>query len=166
MANSQLLQIFLLLVAVFTLCSAQIGAQINSPVTNSTIEPGQKIDIQYGYENMGNGSYMVDIDLWQDSASSELARNIDTNVSVASGNSAGTKLDFYLNATYGWTVPRGLNSTVYLTVTAKSRLASNLTLSMRSRSILLHVNSGLQNLPMHQWAFLALAVSVLAFIGL
>lgn len=161
------LKFLFLLVTIFTLCSAQLGVEINDPISNSTIEPGQKIDIKYGYQNMGNGTYTVDIDLWQDNALSELSRNIDKNVSVTSGNSKGTKLEFYLNSTYGWTVPRGLNSTVYLTVTAKTQLAfSNVDLSMRSRAIVLHVNAGLQNLPMHQWAFLVLSLVVLAFIGL
>jgi hypothetical protein len=163
MAN--ILQILLLLATLLTLCSAQLGAEIHFPIANSTIEPGQKIEIQYSYNNMGNGTYTVDIDLWQDAGLTQLARNIDTNVSVHSGNSAGTKLEFRLNATYEWTVPRGLNSTVFLSVKPKLRLDTNLDASMRARGIMLHVNAGLRNLPMHQWTFLVLAISVLTFIG-
>ncbi|KAI8377322.1 hypothetical protein BD560DRAFT_390771 [Blakeslea trispora] len=132
-------------------CLAQLGTQINFPHSNDTIQPGQKINVAYGYQNMGNGTYEVDIDVWQDNARSILAKNIAQNVSVTSGNSTGTRLDFYLNSTYEWTVPHGLNNTVYLTVTTKADLASSLHLSMQSRGIVLHVNSAHITVPHSFW---------------
>ncbi|KAI8079078.1 uncharacterized protein B0P05DRAFT_587299 [Gilbertella persicaria] len=145
-------------------CLGQLGTQINYPVSNDTVQPGQKVDIAYGYQNMGNGTYKVDVDLWQDSALSILAQNIAQNVSVTGGNSTGTQLAFYLNSTYGWTVPHGLNSTVYLTVTTKADLAySSVDISMRSRGIVLHVNSGYQHMP-QQFSLFAFVMIVLCFL--
>ncbi|OBZ89327.1 hypothetical protein A0J61_02612 [Choanephora cucurbitarum] len=151
MSKSLLAFFFTLLLLPY--CFAQLGTQIYFPNSNDTVKPGQKIDIAYGYQNMGNGTYKVDIDVWQDSARSILAENIAQNVSVAPGNSTGTRLDFYLNNTYGWTVPHGLNSTVYLTVTTKADLASSLHLSMQSRGIMLHVNSAHITIPHFLWLF-------------
>lgn len=149
----------------FYQCSAQLGTAITYPISNDTVTPGQKIDIQYHYQNMGNGSYTVDVDLWQDNGVSILAKNIATDVSVPSGTSAGTKLDFSLNATYTWTVPKGLNETVYLTVTTKPDLENKLAFTMRSRPIVLHINAGLMNMPIQKIGLLALSIGVLFFVG-
>ncbi|CAO3646953.1 unnamed protein product [Mucor hiemalis] len=151
----------------FYQCSAQLGTTILSPTQNSTVSPGQKVDILYQYQNMGNGTYVVDVNLWQDNAADTLAKNIATNVSVASGTSAGTKLAFYYNATYTWTVPHGLNSTFYLTVTTKPQLAYNSAqLVMRSRPVVLHTSAGILNMPFHKLGLLAVSVGVLFFAGL
>ncbi|KAF1805265.1 hypothetical protein V8B55DRAFT_1493017 [Mucor lusitanicus] len=166
MANARFRKVLSAMFVLITACAAQLGTQINFPISNSTIEPGQKIDIAYGYQNMGNGSYVVDIDLWQDNTLTSLAKNIDKDVSVASGNSTGTQLNFYMNSTYSWSVPHGLNKTVYLTVTTKSKLSySNVDLSMRSRAIVLHVNAGIMNLPMEKLGLAALSMLVLALVG-
>lgn len=166
MTAKRFLQVLAAVFVFITACSAQIGTEVNFPITNSTIEPGQKIDIAYGYQNMGNGSYVVDIDLWQDNSLSLLAKNIDTDVSIPSGNSTGTQLSFFLNSTYSWSVPHGLNQTVYLTVTTKSKLSySNVDLSMRSRAIVLHVNAGIMNLPMQKLGLAALSIFVLCLAG-
>lgn len=145
----------------FYQCSAQLGTEITYPLSNDTITPGQKLDILYHYQNMGNGSYTIDVDLWQDNAVSILAKNIATNVSVPSGTSVGTKIAFYLNSTYAWTVPKGLNETVYLTITTKPQLESKLDLSMRSRPIVLHVNAGIINMPIQKLGLLAISIGVL-----
>ncbi|CAO0789414.1 unnamed protein product [Mucor circinelloides] len=166
MTTKRFLQVLLAVFALITACAAQLGTQINFPITNSTIEPGQKIDIAYGYQNMGNGSYVVDIDLWQDNTLTSLAKNIDHDVPVPAGNSTGTQLNFYLNSTYSWSVPHGLNKTVYLTVTTKPKLSySNVNLSMRSRAIVLHVNAGIMNLPMEKLGLAALSMLVLCLAG-
>lgn len=106
------------------------------------------------------------IDLWQDNTASILDKNISTNVFVPSGTSAGASLAFYLNATYGWNVPHGLNETVYLTVTTKPQLTySSVDLSMRSRPIVLHVNAGIMNMHLHKLGLLALFIGILFFVG-
>lgn len=106
------------------------------------------------------------IDLWQDNTASILDKNISTNVFVPSGTSAGASLAFYLNATYSWNVPHGLNETVYLTVTTKPQLTySSVDLSMRSRPIVLHVNAGIMNMPLHKFGLLALSIGILFFVG-
>ncbi|CEP17576.1 hypothetical protein [Parasitella parasitica] len=166
MAAKHFLQVFVTIFVFIAACSAQIGTQVNFPITNSTIVPGQKIDIAYGYQNMGNGSYVVDLDLWQDNTLTLLAKNIDTNVPIPSGNSTGTQLDFFLNSTYSWSVPHGLNKTVYLTVTTKSKLSySSVDLSMRSRAIVLHVNAGIMNLPMQKLSLVALSMLIVRLAG-
>ncbi|KAI9469123.1 MAG: hypothetical protein EXX96DRAFT_590519 [Benjaminiella poitrasii] len=151
-------------------CSAQLGTEINSPVTNSTIEPGEKVKIEYSYQNMGSGDYTVDIDLWQDQTLTTRSLSIASDVSVKSGNSTGTQLEFFMNATYdNWKVPRGLNKTVYLTVTTKPTLSfSNVTMSMRSRAIILHVNAGMkQFLPsLSPIGLFGLALTMLGFTSL
>lgn len=149
----------------FYQCSAQLGTEITYPITNATVSPGQKVEILYNYQNMGNGSYTVDLDLWQDNAVSILARNIATNVSVESGTSVGTNIAFFLNSTYTWTVPKGLNETVYLTVTTKPQLESKLNLSMRSRPIVLHISAAFMNMPIQKLSLLALSIGVLFFAG-
>ncbi|KAL9549651.1 hypothetical protein MBANPS3_005109 [Mucor bainieri] len=153
MTNPRFLQVLTAVFVLITACAAQIGTQINFPISNSTIQPGQKIDIAYGYQNMDN-------------TLTTLAKNIDHDVSVPSGNSTGTQLEFFLNATYGWSVPHGLNKTVYLTVTTKSKLSySSVDLKMRSRAIVLHVNAGLMNLPMEKLGLAALSMLVLGLVG-
>ncbi|GAA5810193.1 hypothetical protein MFLAVUS_003612 [Mucor flavus] len=147
----------------FCQCLAQIGTKILAPETNATISVGDKVQIQYTYGNMGNGSYVVDLALWKDNAAEDLAQNIATNVGVKSGNSAGTKLDFLLNSTYEWTVPKGLADTVYLTVTTKPELESQVGLTMRSSPIRLHISAALTNLPIQKLSLLALAMGVLFF---
>lgn len=150
----------------FYQCSAQLGTTIISPVQNATVNPGEKVDILYQYQNMGNGSYVIDVDLWQDNAAETLAKNIATNVSIASGTSAGTKLAFYYNATYTWTVPHGLNSTFYLTVTTKPKLVyNNAQLVMRSRPVVLHTSAGILNMPLHKLGLLAVSIGVLILVG-
>ncbi|KAI9351626.1 hypothetical protein BD770DRAFT_393681 [Pilaira anomala] len=147
----------------FSQCLAQLGTEILSPTYNTTVNVGDKIQIQYQYQNMGNGSYLVDVDLWNNGAADNLAKNIAKDVSVQSGNSAGTKLAFHLNATYEWTVPKGLNDTLYLTVTAKPELETKIGLSMRSRPILIHINSAITNLPIQKLSLFALALFVVFF---
>ncbi|KAI8987826.1 hypothetical protein BDF20DRAFT_291201 [Mycotypha africana] len=155
---------FVAILGFFVSCIfAQLGTQINYPAFNDTIQPGQKIDIAYGYQNMGNGSYSVVIDLWQDNTLTTLAKNIAQDVDVPPGNSTGTHLQFYLNATYSWSVPHGLNKTVYLTVTTKPKLSySKEELSMRSRAVLLHVNAGIRQLPAIQ-PLVLLGLAIIAF---
>lgn len=149
-----------------TACSAQLGTQINSPAYNSTIKPGDKIDIQFGYQNMGSGIYTVDIDVWTDNTLRTLAKNVVENYSVPPGNSTGTQLAFYKNASYTWSVPHGFNETIWLTVTTKPNLTYNAAnYSMRSRAIKLNVNAGAINMPTHYWALLALSFTVLYFMN-
>ncbi|KAI8091494.1 hypothetical protein BDF21DRAFT_409546 [Thamnidium elegans] len=147
----------------FCQCLAQIGTKILSPEANSTISVGDKVQILYTYGNMGNGSYTVDLSLWKDNAAEDLAQDIAADVAVDSGNSAGTKLEFLLNTTYEWTVPKGLPDTVYLTVTTKPELESQVGLNMRSSPIILHISAALTNLPIQKLSLLALAMGVLFF---
>lgn len=158
--------LFTLLLLFVSACSAQLGTQINTPAWNSTIKPGDKIDIQFGYQNMGSGTYTVDIDVWTDNTLKTLAKNVVEDYSVPPGNSTGTQLKFYLNSTYTWKVPHGFNETVYLTVTTKPNLTYNAAnYSMRSRAVLLHVNSAFVNMP--KWGILLVSCfTVLFFLGI
>ncbi|KAI7904492.1 uncharacterized protein BX663DRAFT_502576 [Cokeromyces recurvatus] len=144
MISKNILPLFFIIYTYISTCLAQLGTEINLPLTNSTVKPGEVVKIDYTYQNMGNGVYTVNIDLWQDQTLSVRSLSIASNVSVKPGNSTGTQLPLYLNATYdNWKVPHGLNETVYLTVTTKPQLSfSNVTLTMRSRAIVLHVNAG------------------------
>ncbi|KAG1461329.1 hypothetical protein G6F56_005753 [Rhizopus delemar] len=136
----------LTLFTLFYLCAAQLGAEIFKPESNDTISPGEKVNTQFQYNNMGVGQYTLDVNLWKDNGLNDLAYAVAHGIPLPSGNSTGTHVDFYMNSTYSWTVPHGLNETVYLTVhTNITSSTSNLTL--RSAPIMLHVNSALSLIP-------------------
>jgi hypothetical protein len=152
--------VFACLLLFISTCLAQLGTEINSPLSNSTIKPGDKIEIDFGYQNMGTGTYSIDVNVWTDNTLKTLSTSVANDYSIPAGNSTGTQLAFFLNSTYSWTVPHGLNETVYLTVTTNVNLTTNANnYTMRSRAIVLHVNVGLVNIP--KWGLIALSFAVL-----
>ncbi|KAI9244237.1 hypothetical protein BY458DRAFT_529829 [Sporodiniella umbellata] len=151
---------FVFLFTLFYLCAAQLGAQIFKPHANDSISPGEKIDTEYQYDNVGPGEYTLSVNLWRDNAATDLAYAIAKDISIPSGNSTGTHLDFHLNSTYTWTVPRDLNDTVYLTV--HTRVASKTNYTLRSAPVMLHVSSAFAVLPFKALLF-SLVLASLAF---
>lgn len=154
--------LFAFLVSVISLVTAQVGPQITSPEYNGTITPGETLSIQYNYQNMGNGNYTVDIAVWLDASATQLAANITTDHEIKSGNSTGVALNYTLSDSYDWNVPHGLNETVYLTVTEKANTDYNMSLQLRSRPIMLHVNGGAVALPTVGGTLLAVVLCMLA----
>ncbi|KAI7894904.1 uncharacterized protein EV154DRAFT_497348 [Mucor mucedo] len=142
MFNRKTLVICLALIALCQFVKAQLGPEIISPVQNATVEPGQKIDIVYQYQNMGAGNYTIDVQLWQDAAVSIPINDVVIDQPIASGNSSGVKVSFLLNSTYSWKVPHGLNETFWLTVTegAQTPFYSK-GVNLRSRPVMLHTSA-------------------------
>ncbi len=138
-------------VIVLILCQfvkAQLGPVIISPVQNATVPVNDKVDIVYQYQNVGTGNYTIDIQLWRDAAVTDLISNVTTNHPIKPGNSTGFKLDFRLNDTYTWSVPRGLNSTFWLTVTGNAQTAMHTKgLRLRSRPLMLHPSAASLSKP-------------------
>ncbi|CEG73971.1 hypothetical protein RMATCC62417_09252 [Rhizopus microsporus] len=147
----------------FHQCAAQLGAKIFYPENNATITPGEKINTQFRYNNMGPGQYTLDINLWKDSAARELAYNVAKGISLPEGNISGTHNDFSMNGTYSWTVPHGLDELIYLTVHANVTHQGSV-LTMRSNFVMLHVNSALSHLPMPSWMLLIFTIFILTIL--
>jgi hypothetical protein len=147
---------------------AQLGPSVISPEQNATVPAGGKIDIVYRYLNVGTGNYSVDIQLWQDAAITIPISDIVMDHKVKPGNSSGVKLNFYLNDTYTWKVPRGLNSTFWLTVTerAQTAIVKNGD-GLRSRPVMLHTSAAsLMSSPASYIALLALSFITLQMFSL
>ncbi|RCH89497.1 hypothetical protein CU098_007936 [Rhizopus stolonifer] len=127
----------------YCLVYAQLGPVVLSPAQNGTIPAGGKIDIVYQYQNIGTGNYSVDIQLWQDGAVSIPISDVAKNHEIKPGNSTGAKVNFYLNDTFTWNVPHGLNSTFWLTVTESAQTSFyKKGVSLRSRPVMLHTSAG------------------------
>ncbi|KAI8886835.1 hypothetical protein K501DRAFT_243441 [Backusella circina FSU 941] len=159
MLSSSYLSITLVLVLFFYQCSAQLGTTIYTPVSNDTVYPGQEVDTAFSYANIGTGNYSINVDLWQDAAATSLAKNIASNVTVQGGNSTGNQVAFTINSTYTWTVPEGLNETVYLTVTTYPN-SNFFKTTMRSRPLLIHVSGAIINEPFQKWSLFALCFAI------
>ncbi|CAO3597576.1 unnamed protein product [Absidia cylindrospora] len=138
---------------------AQVGPQINSPVNNATVNPGDKVPIQFSYQNMGAGACSVNIALWQDASATEKIQDVVTDYEVGAGNSSGVQIDFTKNATYDWYVPHGMNFTFYLTVTETTSTEIG-NFSLQSFPLMLHPSSSWAVLPNFAFA-LVLALGVL-----
>ncbi|GAA5794909.1 hypothetical protein EDC94DRAFT_591912 [Helicostylum pulchrum] len=134
--------ISVILLSLLQLVQAQLGPKVVTPMQNATVDPGSKVDIVYEYQNLGTGDYSVDIQLWQDAAVSIPISDVVINEPITAGNSSGIKVAFTLNSTYTWKVPRGLNSTFWLTVTGNARTALYKNgVNLRSRPVMLHTSA-------------------------
>lgn len=140
---------------------AQVGPKIISPEYNATIKAGDTVKIEYEYQNMGTGNYTADFQIYRDPSATDLDQNITTNHDIAPGNSTGTSLNYTLTDSYDWTVPDGLNETVYLVVYehAKTNFFST---DLRSRPIMLHVSAGWILKPANALALLLLSLGVVS----
>lgn len=148
MLHKNILFLAATLLIVCQFAAAQLGPPVLSPEQNATVPVGGNVDIVYQYQNMGTGNYTVDIQLWQDGAVTELISNITTNHPIKPGNSSGVKIMFTMNDTYTWKVPRGLNSTFWLTVTATSQTKFNPNgMRIRSRPVMLHPSAASLSKP-------------------
>ena len=173
--------LFIIMALVFALANqtaAQLGPTVIKPEFNSTVTPGDKITIEYDYQNMGTGDYTVKIDLWSDSGRRDLLQNVVDGKKIEGGNSTGVQVAFNYSATYDWKVPKGLSHVVtnaegnqveesipmfYLTVTTVANTEYWQNLSLSSRPIRLHYNAGALNLPASKLMLLALAIPVSLF---
>ncbi|KAG2231084.1 hypothetical protein BDF21DRAFT_409107 [Thamnidium elegans] len=134
--------ISVILLTLLQLAKAQLGPKVLSPIQNATVDPGSKVDIVYEYQNLGTGDYSIDIQLWQDAAVTIPVSDVVINEPITAGNSSGIKVAFTLNSTYTWKVPRGLNSTFWLTVTGNTRTALYKDgVNLRSRPVMLHTSA-------------------------
>ncbi|KAI9299537.1 hypothetical protein BJ944DRAFT_274152 [Cunninghamella echinulata] len=141
------IQIITLFIFYLRVCQAQLGPTIISPLSNDTVYPGQTTTIQFQYQNIGTGDYIIDIDLWQDPSGKELINNVVSNYKVPPGNSSGAYVAFKKNATFDWHVQHGLNFTFYLTVTERSQTRISQNLTLRSFPLMLHTAGALHLLP-------------------
>ncbi|KAI8380962.1 uncharacterized protein BYT42DRAFT_564785 [Radiomyces spectabilis] len=158
---------FLFLVTLGALmATAQMGPEITNPKRNATINAGEKINIDFEYQNLGTGEYSVDISLWLDPSFETLLQNITTNHEIDSGNSTGVHLDMTQNATYEWKVPHGLNDTVYLTVTEYVQTTAFKNLRVHSAPVMLHFSAGTIHLPTHHVGLLLLGLVIFVFSSL
>ncbi|OBZ87406.1 hypothetical protein A0J61_04540 [Choanephora cucurbitarum] len=144
---------------------AQLGPVVLSPEQNATVPAGGKMDIVYQYQNVGNGSYSVDIQLWQDAAATIPISDVVKDQEIKAGNSSGVKVNFYLNTTYSWNVPHGLNKTFWLTVTetAETKLYAK-GISLRSRPVMLHTSAAKLHFTPTSMAYLLASSVCLLFI--
>ncbi|KAI9020031.1 hypothetical protein CLU79DRAFT_756817 [Phycomyces nitens] len=142
--------------------SAQLGPTIVYPEHNATINATQTLKIRYEYQNMGTGNYSVDIALWLDPKATQLIQNITTNEKIVPGNSTGIRLNFTLDGSYDWVVPRGLNETVYLTVTETADTRILLPFRIQSSPVLLHFSAGLSALSAYSFTLTVACLSVIA----
>ncbi|KAG2210679.1 hypothetical protein INT46_008062 [Mucor plumbeus] len=156
-----------LLITLITICQivkAQLGPAILSPEQNATVSTGGKVDIVYRYQNMGTGNYSVDIQLWQDAAVSIPISNITIDHEIKPGNSTGVQVNFLMNDTFTWSVPHGLNSTFWLTVTEKAETAFYTKgLSLRSRPVMLHPSAAIMNSPASYVILFILSIFTILF---
>jgi hypothetical protein len=159
MPSSSYLTIALVFALFVYQCSAQLGTTIYTPVSNDTVSPGQQVDTEFSYANIGTGNYSINVDLWQDAGATSLAQSIASNVTVQGGNSTGNQVAFTINSTYTWTVPEGLNETVYLTVTTYPN-SNFFKTTMRSRPLLLHISGAIVNEPLQKWSLFALCFAI------
>ncbi|KAI9491594.1 hypothetical protein BDB00DRAFT_874157 [Zychaea mexicana] len=156
---------------------AQVGPDVKTPEFNATVTPGDRITIEYEYQNVGTGNYTVEIDLWEDSGKRYLLQNVCKDEPLAGGNSTGVQLNFTMSATYDWTVPGDLTHKVsneegeevdeavdmfFLTVTAVADTYFYEDLALTSRPVRLHYNAAALALP-NKLLLLALAVPVSLF---
>ncbi|KAL0075903.1 hypothetical protein J3Q64DRAFT_1773249 [Phycomyces blakesleeanus] len=146
--------------------SAQLGPTIIFPEHNATINATQTLKIRYEYQNMGTGNYSVDIALWLDSSATQLIQNITTNEKIVSGNSTGVRLNFTLDGTYDWVVPRGLNETIYLTVTEHADTKLLLPFTIQSSPVLLHFSAGISAFTAHSFTLTLVCLSIFLFFSL
>ncbi|KAI8141853.1 hypothetical protein BJV82DRAFT_165016 [Fennellomyces sp. T-0311] len=173
-----LLLIMALVFALANPAASQLGPAVIKPEYNSTVNPGEKITIEYEYQNMGTGDYVVKIDLWEDSGRRTLLQNVEPGKEIEGGNSTGVQISFNYSATYDWKVPKGLTHKVhdidgneveesipmfYLTVTTIANTEYWQNLSLSSRPVRLHYNAGALTLPASKLLLLALAVPVSLF---
>lgn len=153
---------------------AQVGPDISNPPYNGTVTPGDHVEIDFQYQNVGTGNYTVDIAIWNDASATQLIQNITTNREVPSGNSTGVQLDFTYNSSYTWNVPGGLTYTnpnnssdvtpveiFYLTVTAVADTTYLQDIRLCSRPIMLHYNAAAGLAPLHIFGLVAIALPVL-----
>ncbi|KAF7724275.1 hypothetical protein EC973_001176 [Apophysomyces ossiformis] len=163
---------FLVLAFASRYVAAQVGPNITSPVENATIVPGQDLKIEYEYQNLGTGNYMVDIALWLDPSATELLYTIVENYTVSPGNSEGVTLNFTNTASYTWKVPHNLitpNNTegiVYLNVRELTQTKFIPYISLRSFAIMLHVNAAASHLPASYLFTFFLSLAVLCISSL
>lgn len=150
------------------LVKAQLGPVVLSPEQNATVPAGGKVDIVYRYQNIGTGNYSVDIQLWQDAAVTIPISDVELGHEIKPGNSSGVHVSFLLNDTYTWKVPRGLNSTFWLTVTEKAQTAFYKNgVNLRSRPVMLHTSAAsLMSSPASYVVLLALSVITMQLISL
>ncbi|KAI8373797.1 hypothetical protein BD560DRAFT_393562 [Blakeslea trispora] len=161
----QIFSLIILLGLFMSAAYAQLGPVVLSPEQNATVPAGGKMDIVYQYQNIGNGSYSVDIQLWQDAAATIPISDVVKDQEIKPGNSSGVKASFYLNNTYSWNVPHGLNKTFWLTVTeaAETKLYAK-GVSLRSRPVMLHTSAArLQFMSTMSTSLLTSSIGLLLF---
>ncbi|ORX61410.1 hypothetical protein DM01DRAFT_1342406 [Hesseltinella vesiculosa] len=139
--------LILLTLAFLGLCLAQLGPDITSPANNATVDPGKKVTIDFQYQNLGTGTYTVDIALWQDARGESKIQDVVQGYSLPNADSSGVTVPFYYNGSYDWWVPHGMNFSFYLSVTehAYTQAAGNITVT--SQYLMLHPSSAWSMLP-------------------
>lgn len=147
------------------LALAQLGPPILSPASNSTVYPGESVDITFEYENLGTGNYTVDIIAINDLSNPVPVVNITTNHQVTNGNSTGFTLSDTLNYTYsGWKVPRGtLNQTFWIVVVehyALVAVGNSPASQVKGPALLLHNSLAINLNP--SFSFIALTIAALS----
>lgn len=138
---------------------AQVGPQIFSPANNATVNPGEKIPIQFAYQNMGTGVCKVNIALWEDASAKLKIQDVVTDYTLNPGNSSGAHVAFTMNGTYDWSVPHGMNFSFYLTVTEVTDTALG-NFSLQSFPIMLHPSAAWAVLPNLAFALALIACLV------
>ncbi|CAO3644858.1 unnamed protein product [Cunninghamella echinulata] len=155
---SIMLRLTILVGLMVALAQAQLGPTITSPPSNATISPGQKVNIEYHYPNMGEGDYRINIDLWEDASAKQHITNLASNVQLPPINNTGTNLASNISASYEVTFPKDLNFTFYLTINqiAQTRMPFNAS----SAPLMLH-SAAMSNLPQSLPLLLTIALVVL-----
>jgi hypothetical protein len=148
---------------------AQLGPTITSPSTNTTVHPGESIDITFEYENLGTGNYSVDIVAINDLSNPVPIVNITTALQVPDGNSTGWNLNFTLDYTYsGWKVPHGvLNETFWIVVVEQYSLVTagnSPSKAVGGPALLLRNSLGVNLNP--SFTFVALTIAALSMVSL
>jgi hypothetical protein len=148
---------------------AQLGPTITSPSTNTTVHPGESIDITFEYENLGTGNYSVDIVAINDLSNPVPIVNITTDLQVPDGNSTGWNLNFTLDYTYsGWKVPHGLlNETFWIVVVEQYSLVTagnSPSKAVGGPALLLRNSLGVNLNP--SFTFVALTIAALSMVSL
>ncbi|KAI9308906.1 hypothetical protein BJ944DRAFT_259401 [Cunninghamella echinulata] len=159
---SLMLRLAVLVGLMVALAQAQMGPTITSPPSNTTVAPGQKLNIEYQYPNMGEGDYKINIDLWEDASAKQHIANLASNVQLPPINNTGTKLSSNISASYEVTLPKELNFTFYLTVNQVAQTKGMGALNASSFPLMLH-SAAMTHLPQSLPLLLTIALAVLGF---
>ncbi|ORX60354.1 hypothetical protein DM01DRAFT_1332511 [Hesseltinella vesiculosa] len=157
--------ILVLLGMMLAITQAQVGPTIYSPAENSTIAPNQKLNINFSYQNLGTGTYTLDVSFWQDPSASQLIATVLTGSSLPSGSSSGTTIAFSMNGSVSVTAPSSLNETFYMTLTEHVSTQGNQNVSVKSMPMMLH-SGAMAHLPTSLSALLLISLAVVGLSSL